>query len=182
MDLHGGLEKDSDNEIGYIGNSIIGDAAEGKDVYAENKELCDEVLAYLEKVNAILERTPFKIAYRTRNEFLMYAVNRRKLAPDSQLWQTLDEMTSMKILSRIEGDSDRTKNVLERLKALVEEEIVAEMNNITGDTSVLPSKTGEVPVHPSDTGETPVLRSISAAKIEEMLGKLKASGFTSYWS
>lgn len=182
VDLHGGLEKDSDNEIGYIGNSIIGDAAEGKDVYAENKELCDEVLAYLEKVNAILERTPFKIAYRTRNEFLMYAVNRRKLAPDSQLWQTLDEMTSMKILSRIEGDSDRTKNVLERLKALVEEEIVAEMNNITGDTSVLPSKTGEVPVHPSDTGETPVLRSISAAKIEEMLGKLKASGFTSYWS
>ena len=199
VDLHGGLAKDSGNEIGYIGNSIIGDAAEGCDVYAENKELCDEVLAYLEQVNAILEGTPFKIAYRTRNEFLMYAVNRRKLAPDSQLWQTLDEMTSMKILSRIEGDVDRTKNVLERLKALVEEEIVAKMNNITGDTSVLPSKTGEVPVHPSDTGETPVfpgeatifpsktgeapvLRSISAAKIEEMLGKLKASGFTSYWS
>jgi hypothetical protein len=102
----------------------------------------------------------------------MYAVNRRKLAPDSQLWQTLDEMTSMKILSRIEGDSDRTKNVLERLKALVEEEIVAKMNNITG----------LAPSHPVDTGEAPVLRSISAAKIEEMLGKLKASGFTSYWS
>lgn len=210
VDLHGGLEKDAGNEIGYIGNSIIGDAAEGKDVYEENKELCDEVLAYLEQVNAILEGTPFKIAYRTRNEFLMYAVNRRKLAPDSQLWQTLDEMTSMKILSRIEGDSDRTKNVLERLKALVEEEIVAKMNNITGlapshpvdtgDTSVLPSKTGEVPVHPSDTGETPVFpgeatifpsktgeapvlrKSISAKKIEEMLAKLKATGFTSYWA
>ena len=118
-------------------------------------------------------------------------------------------MTSMKILSRIEGDSDRTKNVLERLKALVEEEIVAKMNNITGlapshpvdtgEAPVLPSETGEVPVHPSDTGETPVfpgeatifpsktgeapvLRSISAAKIEEMLGKLKATGFTSYWA
>lgn len=200
VDLHGGLEKDADNEIGYIGNSIIGDAAEGSDVYEENKELCDEVLAYLEKVNTILEGTPFKIAYRTRNEFLMYAVNRRKLAPDSQLWQTLDEMTSMKILSRIEGDSDRTKNVLERLKALVEEEIVAKMNNITGDTSVLPSKTGEVPVHPSDTGETPVFpgeatifpsktgespvlrKSISAKKIEEMLAKLEGTCFTSYWS
>ena len=200
VDLHGGLEKDAGNEIGYIADSIIGDAAEGCDVYAENKELCDEVLAYLEQVNAILEGSPFKIAYRTRNEFLMYAVNRRKLAPDSQLWQTLDEMTSMKILSRIEGDSDRTKNVLERLKALVEEEIVAKMNNITGDTSVLPSKTGEVPVHPSDTGETPVFpgeatifpsktgeapvlrKSISAKKIEEMLAKLKATGFTSYWA
>ena len=193
VDLHGGLEKDSDNEIGYIADSIIGDAAEGSDVYEENKELCDEVLAYLEKVNAILEGTPFKIAYRTRNEFLMYAVNRRKLAPDSQLWQTLDEMTSMKILSRIEGDSDHTKNVLERLKALVEEEIVAKMNNITGlapshpvdtgEAPVLPSKTGEAPVHPSDTGETPVLRkSISAKKIKEMLAKLKATGFTSYWA
>lgn len=200
VDLHGGLAKGSGNEIGYIGNSIIGDAAEGKDVYEENKELCDEVLAYLEQVNTILEGTPFKIAYRTRNEFLMYAVNRKILAPDSQLWQTLDEMTSMKILSRIEGDSDRTKDVLERLKALVEEEIVAKMNNNTGDTSVLPSKTGEVPVHPSDTGETPVFpgeatifpsktgeapvlrKSISAKKIKEMLDKLEATGFTSYWS
>ena len=210
VDLHGGLEKGTDNEIGYIADSIIGDAAEGCDVYEENKELCDEVLAYLEQVNAILEGTPFKIAYRTRNEFLMYAVNRRKLAPDSQLWQTLDEMTSMKILSRIEGDSDRTKDVLERLKALVEEEIVAKMNNITGlapshpvdtgEAPVLPSKTGEAPVHPSDTGETPVFpgeatifpsktgetpvlrKSISAKKIEEMLAKLEGTGFTSYWA
>lgn len=173
VDLHGGLEKGAGNEIGYIGNSIIGDAAEGSDVYEANKELCDEVLAYLEKVNAILEGTPFKIAYRTRNEFLMYAVNRRILVKESQLWQTLDEMTSMKILSRIEGDSDRTQKVLERLKALVEEEIVAKMNNITG----------LAPSHPVDTGEAPVLRkSISAAKIEEMLGKLTSSSFTSYWT
>ena len=162
VDLHGGLEKDSGNEIGYIGNSIIGDAAEGSDVYEENKELCDEVLAYLEQVNAILEGTPFKIAYRTRNEFLMYAVNRRKLAPDSQLWQTLDEMTSMKILSRIEGDSDRTKKVLEGMQTLVKEEI-------------------EDLIPPAEEGK-PKTESISAKKIEEMLAKLKATGFTSYWA
>ena len=162
VDLHGGLEKDSDNEIGYIGNSIIGDAAEGKDVYEENKELCDDVLAYLEKVNAILEDTPFKIAYRTRNEFLMYAVNRKILAPDSQLWQTLDEMTSMKILSRIEGDSDRTKKVLEGMQTLVKEEI-------------------EDHIPPAEEGK-PKTESISAKKIEEMLAKLKATGFTSYWA
>ena len=162
VDLHGGLEKDSDNEIGYIGNSIIGDAAEGKDVYEENKELCDEVLAYLEKVNAILEGTPFKIAYRTRNEFLMYAVNRRKLAPDSQLWQTLDEMTSMKILSRIEGDVDRTKDVLEGMQTLVKAEI-------------------EDLIPPAEEGK-PKTDSISAKKIEEMLAKLEATGFTSYWA
>ena len=162
VDLHGGLKKDSGNEIGYIGNSIIGDAAEGSDVYEANKELCDEVLAYLEKVNAILEGTPFKIAYRTRNEFLMYAVNRKILAPDSQLWQTLDEMTSMKILSRIEGDSDRTEKVLNDLQELVKGQIVSQ-------------------IPPAEEGK-PEPKSISATKIEEMLAKLKATSFTSYWA
>lgn len=162
VDLHGGLEKGAGNEIGYIAGSIIGDAAEGCDVYEDNKELCDQVLTYLEQVNAILEGTPFKIAYRTRNEFLMYAVNRKALAPDSQLWQTLDEMTSMKILSRIEGDEERTKKVLDSLKALVEEQMVS---------AIPPAEEGK---------STP--KSISAAKIDEMLDKLKATGFTSYWT
>lgn len=162
VDLHGGLEKGAVNEIGYIGNCIIGDAAEGCDIYEDNRDLCDHVLAYLEQVNAILEGTPFKIAYRTRNEFLMYAVNRKKLDEKSQLWQSLDEMTSMKILSRIEGDEERTKKVLDSLKALVDEQIVAQM--------------------PTDAGETQALQSISAAKIKEMLEKLQATGFTSYWA
>ncbi len=162
VDLHGGLEKGAGNEIGYIGNSIIGDAAEGCDIYDDNRDLCDQVLTYLEKVNATLEGTPFKIAYRTRNEFLMYAVNRKALAPDSQLWQTLDEMTSMKILSRIEGDEERTKKVLDGLKTLVEEQIV----------SAIP---------PAEEGK-PATQSISATKIDEMLAKLKATGFTSYWA
>jgi len=162
VDLHGGLEKGVGNDIGYIGNCIIGDAAEGCDVYEDNRELCDQVLAYLEQVNAILKGTPFKIAYRTRNEFLMYAVNRRELDKESQLWQSLDEMTSMKILSRIEGDSDRTKNALEGLQKLVKEQI-------------------EDHIPPAEEGK-PQHKSISAAKITEMLNKLNGPGFTSYWT
>lgn len=163
VDLHGGLEKGAGNDIGYIGNCIISDAAEGCDIYDDNRELCDQVLAYLEHVNAILDGTPFKIAYRTRNEFLMYAVNRKKLDEKSQLWQTLDEMTSMKILSRIEGDEERTKKVLDGLNALVKEQIVDKIGEKADGTSALPG-------------------SISAAKIDEMLAKLKATGFTSYWA
>lgn len=162
VDLHGGLEKGAGNDIGYIGNCIIGDAAEGCDVYEGNRELCDQVLAYLEQVNAILEGTPFKIAYRTRNEFLMYAVNRKKLDEKSQLWQSLDEMTSMKILSRIEGDEERTKKVLNDIKNLVKEQIVDKFEE--------------------NTNETPIIQSISATKIKEMLEKLQATGFTSYWT
>lgn len=161
VDLYGGLDKEG-SEIGYIGNCIIGTAAEGKDVYAENKELCNQVIAYLEKVNNVLDKTPFKIAYRTRNEFLLYAVNRQLLDKDSQLWQTLDEMTSMKILSRIEGDSERTKEPLNALKALVEENLL-----------------NQIP-EPEEGKEK--LKSITDTKIEEMLKKLRDSGYTSYWA
>ena len=161
VDLYGGLDKKG-SEIGYIGNCIIGTAAEGKDVYAENKELCDQVIAYLEKVNNVLDKTPFKIAYRTRNEFLLYAVNRQLLDKDSQLWQTLDEMTSMKILSRIEGDSERTKEPLNALKALVEKNLL-----------------NQIP-EPEEGKEK--LKSITDTKIEEMLKKLRDSGYTSYWA
>ena len=71
-------------------------------------------------------------------------------------------MTCTKILSRIEGDEERTKKVLEGLKTLVEEQI-----------TVL------IPAAEEDKSAT---QSISATKIDEMLAKLKATGFTSYWA
>lgn len=152
VNLHGGLEAGGAAEFGYIGEDLMGEAAEGKDIYADNQALCEDVIEYLGKVNDILEGTPFKIAYRTRNEFLLYAVNRLHFATDSELWQTLDEMTSMKILSRIEGDNERCEHVLRELKNLLTETV--------GD-------------HAED--------SASLKKIDEMLAKLK-SGYTSYWA
>lgn len=152
VNLHGGLEAGGAAEFGYIGEDLMGDAAEGKDIYADNQALCDEVISYLGKVNEILEGTPFKIAYRTRNEFLLYAVNRLHFAPESEVWQTLDEMTSMKILSRIEGDNERCEHVLRELKNLLTETV--------GN-------------HAED--------SASLKKIDEMTRKLK-SGYTSYWT
>ena len=152
VDLKGGLEAGGSAEFGYIGEDLMSDAAEGKDIYADNQTLCDEVITYLGKVNEILEGTPFKIAYRTRNEFLLYAVNRLHFATDSELWQTLDEMTSMKILSRIEGDNERCERVLREMKQLLTETV----------------------------GEH-ALDSVSLKKIDEMTLKLK-SGYTSYWA
>ena len=152
VDLKGGLEAGGSAEFGYIGEDLMGDAAEGKDIYADNQTLCDDIITYLGKVNEILEGTPFKIAYRTRNEFLLYAVNRLHFAPESEVWQTLDEMTSMKILSRIEGDNERCEHVLRNLKNLLTETV--------GD-------------HAED--------SASLKKIDEMTRKLK-SGYTSYWA
>ena len=152
VNLHGGLEAGGAAEFGYIGEDLMGEAAEGRDIYADNQALCEDVIEYLGKVNDILEGTPFKIAYRTRNEFLLYAVNRLHFATESELWQTLDEMTSMKILSRIEGDNERCEHVLREMKNLLTETV--------GN-------------HAED--------SASLKKIDEMLAKLK-SGYTSYWA
>ena len=157
VDLHGGLGEDYENKFGIVEN-LIPQAVEGKDVYNDNKALCDKVIAYLEAVNAALEKTPFKIAYRTRNEFLVYAVARGA----EKLTVAIDEMTSMKILSRIEGDSERTKTPLEALEKIVNEQIVANI------------------IEPDDGSEK--LKSISAEKIAEMKKKLESSGYTSFWS
>lgn len=147
-----GLNANSDSELGYISSDLIGQAVEGRDIYADHQPMCDEVIAYLERVNEVLDATPFKIAYRTRNEFLLYAVNRKTFAPESELWQTLDEMTSMKILSRIEGDTERCEKPLRGLEALLRETL--------GDYAT---------------------ESVSLRKIEEMTRKLQ-SGYTSYWT
>lgn len=158
VDLYGGLTETENNNLGYIGNDIIGDMAEGKDVYAGYQDICDEVLNYLKKVNEVLEGTPFKIAYRTRNEFLLYAVNRKFFATESKIWQALDEITSMKILSRIEGDDTKVSDdFLDRLSKTIEDELK------------------------TISGEKNTIVSISLAKLKEMKAKL-ASGYTSFWS
>ena len=76
VDLHGGLTERNEN-IGKLSKTeMISNAVEGVDVYADNKDVCEKVLTYLDAVNAVLNGTPFKVAYRTRNEFLLYVVNK----------------------------------------------------------------------------------------------------------
>ncbi len=148
VDLNGGLEKDAENEFGYIDKGIIPFAVEGKDVYSKNKEFCDKVLSFLTEVNDKLNKTPFKIAYRTRNEFLVYAVCRG----ENKLLNSLDEMTSMKILSRIEGDADKTEHVLNGLESFLKGQL------------------------------KDLEKSISLKKIIEMKEKLNRTQYTSFWS
>lgn len=167
VDLHGGLTERNE-QIGKLGKAeLIGNAVEGVDVYADNKDVCEIVLTYLDAVNAVLNGTPFKVAYRTRNEFLLYVVNNlpyNKDENDTELEQgyviarALDEITSMKVLSRIEGDDTKVSdNFLDRLSKTIEDELKAV------------------------SGEKHTITSISLAKLKEMKAKL-ASGYTSFWS
>ena len=171
VDLTGGLTEKYER-IGKLGKAeLIGNAVEGVDVYNSYKEVCDKVIGYLEAVNRKLEGTPFKIAYRTRNEFLLYVVNNLpyKQEGESQehvIARALDEITNMKILSRIEGDETKVSHsFLEGLKKTVGEELT----NVSNETYS----------HKKD--EEGAQHSISLAKLEEMDKRLE-SGYTSFWS
>ena len=167
VDLHGGLTKRHES-IGKLSNAeLVGSAVEGVDVYNDYTDVCDIALGYLQKVNDVLEGTPFKIAYRTRNEFLLYAVNNLPYCKDENgndleqgyvIARALDEITSMKVLSRIEGDDTKVSDeLLDNLSKAIED----------GLKTV--------------SGEENTVKSISLAKLKEMKTKL-VSGYTSFWS
>ena len=167
VDLHGGLTKRHEN-IGKLSNAeLVGSAVEGVDVYNDYTDVCDIALGYLQKVNDVLEGTPFKIAYRTRNELLLYVVNNLPYCKDENgndleqgyvTARALDEITCMKVLSRIEGDDTKVSNeLLDNLSKAIED----------GLKTV--------------SGEENTVKSISLAKLKEMKAKL-VSGYTSFWS
>lgn len=171
VDLEGGLDSRHE-KIGKLGASeLIGTAVEGVDVYAIHKDVCDTAIAYLQKVNNVLEGTPFKIAYRTRNEVLLYVVNNlpyadiEELKQDYVIARALDEITNMKILSRIEGDESKvSKEFLDELSKTIKE----------GLESIFDGPFG---IEENDD----YFKSNSLAKLEEMEKRLE-SGYTSFWS
>ena len=163
VDLAGGLDQKHEI-IGKLNfDDLVGTNAEGVDVYSDNQEVCDKAIIYLQKINEVLEGTPFKVAYRTRNEFLLYVVNNLPYRKDEDgdeldeeevVARALDEITSMKVLSRIEGDDQKVK-----------EELLARLEQVV--TDMLP--------------ETLHKKSVSLAKLKEMKERCK-TGFTSFWS
>lgn len=79
----------------------------------------DAVKNYLTSINAILDKTPFKLGYRAANEALLYVSAAHSINSESTTNAALDEFTLMKILSRIEGDKRSIDNLLENLKDVI---------------------------------------------------------------
>ena len=175
VDLEGGLDKKYES-IGKLGEAeLIGYAVEGVDVYADNKEVCDTAISYLKAINEKLEGTPFKVAYRTRNEFLLYVVNNLPYNKDENgedipqelvIARALDEITNMKILSRIEGDETK---VSEGFLNDLRETIKKELNRISQKE------------YSGTKGKEGTEYAVSLAKLKEMTTRL-GSGYTSFWS
>lgn len=165
VNLHCGLTERNE-KIGKLDKEdLIGNAVEGVDVYSDNVEVCNKVIEYLNSVNTVLNGTPFKVAYRTRNDFLLYVVNNlpynkdeneKDLDQEYVIARALDEVTNMKVLSRIEGDDTKVSDeFLDQLSSSIKEGI--------------------------KTVDNTIISSISLEKIKVMKKKL-SSGYTSYWS
>ena len=175
VDLEGGLDSRREH-IGKLGVAeLIGTAVEGVDVYGTYKDVCDTAIGYLQKINEKLEGTPFKIAYRTRNEVLLYVVNNlpyNQIEGDDEstykeefvIARALDEITNMKILSRIEGDESKVnEEFLNDLEETIKEGLESVFKELF------------------DEEDDDVYISVSLAKLEEMKKRL-TSGYTSFWS
>ena len=171
VDLMAGLTNRHEN-IGKIEfDDIIGKAVEGVDVYAAHEGVCKKAIEYLESINATLDKTPFKVAYRTRNELLLYVVNNLSWKTDNELEEfviarALDEITCMKILTRIEGDETKVSaNFLDNLGNAIKSGLVEI------DKDLLQANKS----HKGDAYQP-----ISLDKLDEMKERLK-SGYTSFW-
>lgn len=161
VDLKGGLENRYE-AIGKLGNNeLIGTCIEIVDIYKANQGVCDGVITYLQKLNDTLEGTPFKVAYRTRNEFLLYVINNlpyntdkdgNNISQEKVIQRALDEITSMKILSRIEGDETKVSKIF-----------LSSLENVIRSSL------------------TEISNSVSLKKLDEMKKRLD-SGYTSFWS
>ena len=118
VDLNSGLDatkKDWEYETEPTPLSeVVGIFTAGSEVvnlFSESKK----VIKFLEEINKKLEGPQFKIAYRVRDEFLIYCYYASIIGGTKWLTNSLDEMTSMKILSRIEGDENKTSEVINKL-------------------------------------------------------------------
>jgi len=171
VDMDGGLEQCPDCGYGTIpaGQATCG-FTQGYEVYAVAKDPCDKIKEFLSAVNKLLDKTPFKIAYRTRNEIMIYC-HERTTNNVVSLAQALDEATSMKILSRVEGDKRRL---------VIRDEDYQEYNGrplLESLGEVIQKGLKAVRGGDSDYTESKVCK----VKLSEMIGQL-ANGYTSFWT
>lgn len=179
VDFSKGLMREDCRIAPIAADVILPDAVEAMDVYEANQAVCDVVIAYLNEINSVLEGTPFKVAYRTRNEFILYVLaNLQYTGNDTcyKLIRALDEMTLMKILSRIEGDKNKLMNlgktgsILDDLTAQIKQSLEKVYQDFDASGS---EKSMYV-----DLGKD----SVSLCKLGEMKRKLDNTYYCTFWS
>ena len=135
------------------------------------KESCE----FLSEVNNVLKNSPFELAYRALNELLL-AVKCINPQNEIELQSIWDDFLMMKVLPRIEGDSEKLdfdgeKSLLTNLEAIIKEQL---SDIWEGEKRIdLFRETNE--------GDVINIECRSKAKIRWMQTKLEKFGFTHFW-
>jgi 5-methylcytosine-specific restriction endonuclease McrBC GTP-binding regulatory subunit McrB len=133
-----------------------------KDLYVSNKGLVEKVTTELENLNKSLQLINAHVGYRVRDEVCFYLdYNENSNLMDFEI--AFDHCILQKILPRISGSDKRVERLLSELYR---------------------SFTGREYIENQDSYEDELKQATykkSAAKVVEMLRRLKDDGFTSFW-
>ncbi|MDP2791333.1 MAG: DUF3578 domain-containing protein [Rectinemataceae bacterium] len=143
---------ESEDEIPWTGLSSFTDSKE----IGLPSEVTSEVLNFLEKWNAVLAQTSFRIAYRTINESLLIAGS----LVGQPVAKILDWIAMTKLLPRLEGDENKLGMDREGGEASYIDDIMADWSARFG--AMWPG-------------------SHAKRKLDFMSQRLKRSGYTSFW-
>ena len=135
------------------------------------KESCE----FLSEVNNVLKNSPFELAYRALNELLL-AVKCINPQNEIELQSIWDDFLMMKVLPRIEGDSEKLdfdgeKSLLTNLEAIMSEQLSA----------IWEGKRRIDLFRETNEGDVINIECRSKAKISWMQTKLEKFGFTHFW-
>lgn len=149
----------------------------------------EKSIGFLKLINQVLDKTPFKLAYRALNELLLAVVS-HKPTTDADLIAVWDDFLMCKVLPRIEGDNDKLmsdrshESLLQKLCALIQGELFK-----LAPASHKSNEDGNVIIQREDlyrqlvSGENHQLlvKSRSLEKLRWMQNRLENFGFTSFW-
>lgn len=122
IDLHLGLniQNKNTNPEKYNPEILLRHNLNYLDAYKKIKER-NVIIEFLTLCNNCLDSSPFKFAYRLRNEVILYCYYNSLTTekPTNWLIECLDEIVLIKLLPRIEGDRSRTEKPLKDVKELL---------------------------------------------------------------
>lgn len=152
-------------------------------------------ITFLKSINAILDNTPFKLAFRALNELLLSVIS---ASPnnDVELQAVWDDFLMCKVLPRIDGDHDKLifidsnslddtsspsynttdQTILNQLSKV----LAQNLNQIWDESKGLKQRRHDLYRNNIDGSPIPI-SCRSKAKLEWMQSRLQRSGFTSFW-
>lgn len=133
-----------------------------KDVYVKNTTIVEQVTTELERMNAALQLTNAHVGYRVRDEICFYMAYNEE-ATLMEFSEAFDHCVLQKILPRIAGSDIRVDQLLKKL--------YVQFTNKQYEEDI------ELTEQELQSAKYPK----SAAKVVEMLGRLRDDGFTSFW-